>query len=161
MNDYDICRIIYFLGFDDGCRAKFCGDMIYKGAVENKVWSKTYLREVAYTENLAFHVNFDERTINYMTGKAKMKISLSSGTVGYSYFPVDLAINDLRFGITYQFKIDASDIYDETKLFDPCCWGDLNPATSVNCSADVKQLPHSPDPTLDYGKAADILRQNG
>jgi hypothetical protein len=51
--------------------------MIYKGAVENKVWSKTYLREVAYTENLSFRVNFDERTINYTTGKAKMTIGMN------------------------------------------------------------------------------------
>jgi hypothetical protein len=146
--------------------ATHSGAMIYKGTVEHKVWAADYLRTVGYTQNLGLNVLFPPEKINYSTGEAKLSINLTSGSVGYSQFPIDLMLKDLKFPITYQFTLNADAVYDITQLFDPCCWGDnFVPKNKLVCGIDdvtgSANLPHTPAPELDFGHVAERLREAG
>ena len=164
--DIDLNRILYFLGANNCCMATYSGAMIYKGTVEHKVWASDYLRTVGYTQNLGLNVVFPPEKINYSTGDAKLAINLTSGSVGYSQFPIDLMLKDLKFPITYQFTLNADAVYDITQLFDPCCWGDgFVPKDKLVCGIDDVtgsiNLPYDPAPELDFGHVAERLRESG
>jgi hypothetical protein len=164
--DTDLNRILYFLGANKCCMATFGGAMIYKGTVEHKVWAADYLRTVGYTQNIGLNVLFPPEKINYSTGDAKLSINLTSGSVGYSQFPIDLMLKDLKFPITYQFTLNADAVYDITQLFDPCCWGDgFVPKDKLVCGIDDAtgsvKLPYDPAPELSFGHVAERLREAG
>lgn len=61
-----------------------------------------YLQNVGYTQGLAFSVsttNFDR-----VTGNLDFSVNLTSGSVGYSYFPANLLVNKATVPVTFKLR---------------------------------------------------------
>lgn len=125
--DYDLNRLIYFLGAHDSCLSNVSSTWIAA-----RTTNLTYLQNVAYTKDIAFKIQFEQNMIDYTTGKAKFIMNLAAGSVGYSQFPISLFLKHLQFPITYEFTL-GSELND---LFADCCWGEFDELRYLRCSVD-------------------------
>lgn len=132
LNDFDLNKMIYMLGVDNACLAKYSSAKIYGGTVNPQWWKDDYLRTVAYTENLSFSIIVDKSKINYTTGEAIFVMNLTSGSISYSQFPISMFLKKLQIPIVYEFTIDS----EMESLFDGCCWGDFDELRFLRCGID-------------------------
>lgn len=98
-----------------------------------------YPAVAGYTAGLTFGVVVD----NYdgATGQADLLIQMTSGTIGYSYFPAEMLIKSITIPVTYTMYPAISVNPDGTvkpmlsneDLFKSCCWTDVTPKSVLDC----------------------------
>lgn len=101
-----------------------------------------YPAVAGYTEGLTFGVAVSN--FNQTTGDASLSINITSGTIGYSYFPASALVKKITIPVTYTIYPGISVAEDGTitsvmsnaDLFDSCCWSGYTPVTVIaDCSA--------------------------
>lgn len=157
-SDDDLNRMLYWFGANNGCLADFAADVFYKGVLQHVVFGENYLRNVKYTAGLSVGVIIDSSTIDKEKGKAKIKIKLNSGNIGYSQFPIDLMLNYVKFEIIYKFEVP--NIFYPDDLFADCCWGEgfkaKFPLTCPETLAGHLEPPIKPNPVDSFGKTNEL-----
>ena len=139
LNDRDLNVMVWALGAYNNCLSNYGGEFFFGNILKGAnayIFTPDYLKTVGYTANIAFKVEFPADKINYTTGKAQFKMTLTSGSVGYSAFPVNLMLNSLKFPIVYEFTIEAESMFDDSNLFSDCCWGEFDQLKYLRCGID-------------------------
>lgn len=139
-NDYDCMAVLHqsVLGVNDvggGNKPVFRGWASWGGLSDPK-----YLANVGYTANLAFDARVYD--LNKESGDAKLKIDITSGSIGYSYFPANMLVKKLRLPVTYTLypglTVNADGTTDmllqPDDIFNSCCWGDFEKSVKLDCS---------------------------
>ena len=102
-----------------------------------------YPATAGYTEGLAFGVTVTD--FNSTTGDAQLLIAITSGTIGYSYFPASMLVRRITIPVTYTIypginvKPDGTvePVISATDLFETCCWTGFTPMTRIdNCGTE-------------------------
>ena len=100
-----------------------------------------YPAVAGYTAGLTFGVVVDN--YNSSTGQADLLIQMTSGTIGYSYFPAEMLIKSITIPVTYTMypaisvNPDGSvkPMLSNEDLFKSCCWTDVTPQSVLDCRA--------------------------
>lgn len=102
-----------------------------------------YPAVAGYTAGLTFGVVVDN--YNASTGQADLLIQMTSGTIGYSYFPAEMLIKSVTIPVTYTMypaisvNPDGSvkPMLSNEDLFKSCCWTDVTPQSVLDCGNGI------------------------
>jgi hypothetical protein len=121
-----------------------------------------YPSTAAYTANLSFGVVVD--SFDASTGDCNLLISITSGTIGYSYFPAEMMIKNIQIPVSYtiypaiSINPDGSinPMISNDDLFKSCCWTDFTASSVLNCGTGV--TPNKPTVnTMITGSAQPVI----
>ena len=107
-----------------------------------------YPAVASYTSGLTFGVtvsNYDSTT-----GDCDLLIEMTSGSIGYSYFPAEMLIKKIEIPVSYTIypaisvNPDGSvtPMISNNDIFKSCCWTDFTPSTVLDCGTGV--TPNKP-----------------
>lgn len=147
LNDLDIRTCMYWLSY---------GGLGGEGTTTNnaKAWTDwlpqvgpgtanyPYPATAGYTAGLTFGVTVYD--YDSVTGSAKMKVSMTSGDIGYSYFPANQFLKKVQFPVSYTIypamhvNPDGSvePVLSNEDIFNSCCWTGVTPSTNLDCTKD-------------------------
>jgi hypothetical protein len=138
-----LCEAYFWVRFSIGCRT---GDLLGQPGVQ-------YPAVASYTANLAYAVEVYDA--NYTTGNAKVVVFLTSGSIGYSQFGVDLMLNSVKLPTAYTvypgMHVNPDGTVDPVlsndDLFNSCCWTGFPKTTTPNCASETPALPPDAAPS--------------
>lgn len=161
--DLDIVKCMYYN--KRGCGVGSPSDAAWSSwvvGIRNGSAGGNYPAVAGYTAGLTFGVivdNFDSAI-----GDCDLMIKMTSGTIGYSYFPAELLMKKIQIPVTYTIypalsvNPDGSiqPMLSSEDLFESCCWTDFTPATTLDCGGVevakaptvVKQITSNTKPTI-------------
>jgi hypothetical protein len=136
------CVAQQFVSFSYACR---------NGTV---VAGQQYPAAAGYTAGLTYGVEVYDT--NMQTGDAKVVVYLTSGSIGYSQFGVDLMLNAVKLPTSYtvypgmHVNPDGSvnPVFNNTDLFDSCCWTGVTFSATPDCTSETLPLPLVIDPAI-------------